>query len=343
MEKSFFIKSSKNQTQNGREIRNNNNSLSQIVGGEDNFISSSLTNYNQASYLVSSVHRKRNQTFNNEADLIKDLGSLSDSDQSINKLEIYPEKEEEEINKDVIESVEEFNNIPTFTTSNLINNITDYIKTPGPLDSMIKCKLLVKKGLFNEYYFYLEGKSSPTSSVQFLMQAMRKTTTLNAFYWIYANQKRFGHLKSNLNKSNYFLIGDVNTDESNSGKKYFDLDFEQKKILAKPSPQDIQIEIILNDDLTTTNNNLFEKKLNKRFRIQTKRPHWDASTKQYKLDFKGRATRASSNNFQLIDCESNSLVYQCAKWKSNLYNIDFKYPINAFQAFGIAMSCLSKK
>lgn len=338
MEKSFFIKSSKNQT-NGREIRNNNNnnSLSQIVG-EDNFISSSLTNNNQASYLVSSVHRKRNQTFNNEADLIKDLGSLSDSDQSINKLEIYPEKEEEV--KDVIES-EEFN-IPTITTASTsnLNNITEYIKTPGPLEHMIKCKLLVKTGLFNEYYFYLE-KSSQTSSIQFLMQAMRKTTTLNAFYWIYANQKRFGHLKSNLNKSNYFLIGDVNVDEANSGKKYFDLDFEQKKILAKPSPQDIQIEIILNDDLN--NDNLFEKKLNKRFRIQTKRPYWDVSTKKYKLDFKGRATRASSNNFQLIDCESNSLVYQCAKWKSNLYNIDFKYPINAFQAFGIAISCLSKK
>ena len=95
------------------------------------------------------------------------------------------------------------------------------------------------------------------------------------------------------------------------------------------------------DDLN--NDNLFEKKLNKRFRIQTKKPYWDASTKKYKLDFKGRATRASSNNFQLIDCESNSLVYQCAKWKSNLYNIDFKYPINAFQAFGIAISCLSKK
>ena len=351
MEKSFFIKSSKNQT-NGREIRNNNNnnnnSLSQILG-EDNFISSSLTNNNQASYLVSSVHRKRNQTFNNETDLIKDLGSLSDSDQSINKLEIYPEKEEEEEVKDFIES-QEFN-IPTITTAastSNINNITEYIKTPGPLEHMIKCKLQVKKGLFNEYYFYLE-KSSQTSSIQFLMQAMRKTTTLNAFYWIYANQKRFGYLKSNLNKSNYFLIGDVNVDGANSGKKYFDLDFEQKKILAKPSPQDIQIEIILNDDLTTTmnnnnnNNNLFEKKLNKRFRIQTKKPYWDASTKKYKLDFKGRATRASSNNFQLIDCESNSLVYQCAKWKSNLYNIDFKYPINAFQAFGIAISCLSKK
>ena len=68
--------------------------------------------------------------------------------------------------------------------------------------------------------------------------------------------------------------------------------------------------------------------------------------KKFKLDFNGRASCSSSNNFQLIDCENNSpnsVVYQCAKWKTNVYNIDFKYPVNAFQAFSIAISCLSKK
>eukprot|EP00877_Chromochloris_zofingiensis_P003258 jgi/Chrzof1/12933/Cz07g13010.t1 len=67
------------------------------------------------------------------------------------------------------------------------------------------------------------------------------------------------------------------------------------------------------------------------------------------LDFKGRVTKASVKNFQLVhwDAHTNNLSSDLAmafgKNDKDLYAMDFGYPLNAAQAFALALASLDTK
>mmetsp|Transcript_2393 Transcript_2393/g.4329 ORF Transcript_2393/g.4329 Transcript_2393/m.4329 type:complete len:710 (-) Transcript_2393:51-2180(-) len=78
-----------------------------------------------------------------------------------------------------------------------------------------------------------------------------------------------------------------------------------------------------------------------------KRPKWDPGQKGHVLNFKGRVTESSVKNFQL-QCDGEketggATMLQFGRVSKNVFTLDFGFPLNAIQAFAIALSSLDGK
>jgi len=76
-------------------------------------------------------------------------------------------------------------------------------------------------------------------------------------------------------------------------------------------------------------------------RLVTKLPTWNDDLQSLVLDFTGRRVSSSSKNFQLaLEEDPDHVVCQHAKIGPHTFSLDFKYPLTAIQAFGIALTSL---
>ncbi|KAM3144491.1 hypothetical protein pb186bvf_003360 [Paramecium bursaria] len=64
----------------------------------------------------------------------------------------------------------------------------------------------------------------------------------------------------------------------------------------------------------------------------------------YQLNFFGRAKRASARNFEMVDPQDSNIIYLLhGKQDKNLFNLDYRYPMNMVQAFSFSLVSVSKK
>jgi len=78
--------------------------------------------------------------------------------------------------------------------------------------------------------------------------------------------------------------------------------------------------------------------------LTSKDAEWDKELKSYVLNYHGRASQASVKNFQI--CHSSKpdfIIMQLGKIDQDVFNMDFRYPLSALQAFGIALSSFDCK
>jgi len=62
------------------------------------------------------------------------------------------------------------------------------------------------------------------------------------------------------------------------------------------------------------------------------------------LNFKGRVTRASVKNFQLVDAANyEEVVLQFGRVGDHKFTMDFTYPLTPLQAFAICLSSIDIK
>jgi tubby-related protein 1 len=70
------------------------------------------------------------------------------------------------------------------------------------------------------------------------------------------------------------------------------------------------------------------------------RPKWNRVVEAYVLNFNGRVTMASVKNFQIsIKGGDDTVLLQFGKVGKDTFNVDMRYPMTPFQAFGICLSC----
>ncbi|KAK6937441.1 Tubby, C-terminal [Dillenia turbinata] len=82
--------------------------------------------------------------------------------------------------------------------------------------------------------------------------------------------------------------------------------------------------------------------------LKNKAPRWHEQLQCWCLNFNGRVTIASVKNFQLVaslengqECEN--VILQFGKVGKDVFNMDYAYPISAFQAFAICLSSFDTK
>ncbi len=292
--------------------------------------------------------------------------------------EIYPGKDSELDNDDteILENDYRLEYFDLLIGKNSKNGVVDFIQSISPADTKIRCKLIIDRGIFNEYTLYLENFNG-TDLI--LMTTKRKKASAKVSYQIVLindlkENIKFGCVESNLTRRAYELVGNIpsmneNLNEFNENNKnsidnphddrynssksikiekenqkqdgvhYFELEYTNKMIgRSKPKNLHLNLEIPMQNKRSNKSDVQTKLKI-----LRSKKPEYDAKSKKYRLDFKGRAKLPSTNNVQIIDeNDSNTILMQLGKMKSKHYSLDFSYPFCAFTAFGVAISCLSR-
>ncbi|OMO84447.1 hypothetical protein COLO4_22054 [Corchorus olitorius] len=87
--------------------------------------------------------------------------------------------------------------------------------------------------------------------------------------------------------------------------------------------------------------------------LKNKAPRWHEQLQCWCLNFKGRVTVASVKNFQLVAAvepshnispeEQEKVTLQFGKIGKDIFTMDYRYPLSAFQAFAICLSSFDTK
>ncbi|OIT26821.1 PREDICTED: tubby-like F-box protein 5 [Nicotiana attenuata] len=87
--------------------------------------------------------------------------------------------------------------------------------------------------------------------------------------------------------------------------------------------------------------------------LKNKAPRWHEQLQCWCLNFKGRVTVASVKNFQLVASvdpshnvpaeEQEKVILQFGKIGKDIFSMDYRYPLSAFQAFAICLSSFDTK
>ncbi|EPS60718.1 hypothetical protein M569_14084, partial [Genlisea aurea] len=87
--------------------------------------------------------------------------------------------------------------------------------------------------------------------------------------------------------------------------------------------------------------------------LKNKAPRWHEQLQCWCLNFKGRVTVASVKNFQLVAAvdpshdipyaEQEKVILQFGKIGKDMFTMDYRYPVSAFQAFAICLSSFDTK
>lgn len=216
----------------------------------------------------------------------------------------------------------------------------DFTLCPPPQGQLVHGKIICKKGIFNEYFFYLENYKN---SNLYIMKATRKMTSAKVNYTIDTiNYDQYG-IASSTEVSCARIV-------SNMSRKKFKLNlsnnfvqFSNTEILNvsfKTKPGDPR-KILACASLCHGARNSKNDKVT--YFLKNKQPVFKMDIKQYVLNYNGRAKRSSKNNFQIIDETSPDVILtQLGKVEDCVYNCDFAFPLCAIQAFGFALANLCR-
>lgn len=87
--------------------------------------------------------------------------------------------------------------------------------------------------------------------------------------------------------------------------------------------------------------------------LRNKAPRWHEQLQCWCLNFRGRVTVASVKNFQLVAsvdpslnvpaAEQEKVILQFGKIGKDIFTMDYRYPLSAFQAFAICLTSFDTK
>ncbi|KAJ8770624.1 hypothetical protein K2173_021271 [Erythroxylum novogranatense] len=115
---------------------------------------------------------------------------------------------------------------------------------------------------------------------------------------------------------------------------------------AKPSVSDISFP-------SPSESSLLIQSVREPLILRNKAPSWHEQLQCWCLNFRGRVTVASVKNFQLVaavkpseivsTADQEQVILQFGKIGKDIFTMDYRYPLSAFQAFAICLSSFDTK
>jgi hypothetical protein len=210
----------------------------------------------------------------------------------------------------------------------------EFILTPPPQGQVLNCKVICRKGIFNEYLFYLEPNL-------LIIKAHRRVASTKVYYVIdtinnydenfYDKNKNCAKIISNMARNKFFMKLNSQMYKVHNNN-ILNIIFKSRN----GEPRKILADAFLCAGTLPTKDKLT-------YILKNRQPYYDVEKKKFVLNFNGRASISSKNNFQIVDeAQPDNILMQLGKVDNNTYNCDFAYPICALQAFGFALGSLCK-
>ncbi|XP_060806367.1 protein king tubby isoform X2 [Amyelois transitella] len=247
--------------------------------------------------------------------------------------------------------------------------VETFVVTPAKHGTLYKCRIArdrkgMDRGFFPTYFLHLEKdygkkvfllaarkrKKSTTSNYLISTDPTELTRTADSFagklranllglaFTVYDNGKawrKHDHAKTRHELA--AVLYDTNVLGFKGPRK-------MTVILPGMTPDRQRVAIAPQDDSETLLERWKSQNLDDIVVLHNKTPVWNEETQSYVLNFHGRVTQASVKNFQIVhDSEPDYVVMQFGRISEDVFTMDFRYPLCALQAFGIALSSFDGK
>ncbi|XP_026736148.1 protein king tubby isoform X2 [Trichoplusia ni] len=247
--------------------------------------------------------------------------------------------------------------------------VETFVVTPAKHGTLYKCRIArdrkgMDRGLYPTYFLHLEKdygkkvfllaarkrKKSATSNYLISTDPTELTRTADSFagklrsnllgtaFTVYDNGKAWRkHDHAHTRHELAAVVYDTNVLGFKGPRK-------MTVILPGMTPDRQRVTIAPQDDSETLLERWKSQTLDDIVVLHNKTPVWNDETQSYVLNFHGRVTQASVKNFQIVhDSEPDYVVMQFGRISEDVFTMDFRYPLCALQAFGIALSSFDSK
>ncbi|KAB7494212.1 Tubby-like protein [Armadillidium nasatum] len=270
---------------------------------------------------------------------------------------------------DGISSSDRSNPFSQISPTAVSSEIEKLVVEPATQGSLVKCRISrdrkgMDRGLFPTYFLHVEREDGKKV---FLLAGRKRKKSTTSNYLISADPTDLsrggdsfcGKLRSNL-LGTQFTIFD-NTDGNKKGEKptckqEVAAIIYETNLLGFKGPRKMTVLLPgMTAEHTrvpfkpeSEHDSLIERwktrNMDKIIELQNKTPVWNEDTQSYVLNFHGRVTQASVKNFQIVhEDDTEYIIMQFGRVAEDVFTMDYRYPMSALQAFGIALSSFDSK
>lgn len=242
-----------------------------------------------------------------------------------------------------------------------------FTKEPAPKIGLIECRIYreavgVQK-MFPKYILRLEqGQTLLFARKQKKHTSSSYLISLDAEDLSKSSSSFCGKLSSNFVGTEFSIFDGgkkpSSSSQSTNFRKHLGCIVYENNFLGTKGPRKMQVAIPeVNEDgkafVWQPHQDVLEEGLLEQYKLGNhthqmvlfnKKPQWNDDLRAFVLNFKGRVTKASVKNFQLINhFDPDNILLQFGKIGKNDFSLDFQYPMSALQAFSIALSSFDNK
>uniref|UniRef100_A0A182ISR9 Protein king tubby n=1 Tax=Anopheles atroparvus TaxID=41427 RepID=A0A182ISR9_ANOAO len=255
---------------------------------------------------------------------------------------------------------------PPDTEGDVIGPIEQWVTQPAAQGVLYKCRITrdrkgMDRGLFPIYYLHLErdyGKKL------FCLAGRKRKKSKTSNYIVSCDPTDLsrqadgfvGKLRSNVFGTTFFVYDSGVKNDATAPRLDLAVVIYDTNILGFKGPRnmtvllpgmtedDQRVQISSADGQQGLLDCWKSKNMDNVVELHNKTPIWNDETQSYVLNFHGRVTQASVKNFQLVhDSDPEYIVMQFGRTADDIFTMDFRYPLCAFQAFAIALSSFDGK
>ena len=251
--------------------------------------------------------------------------------------------------------------------------LEEFVFKPCPERHTIKCRITrdkkgVDRGMFPTYFLHFERDDGTKT---FLLAGRKRKKSKVSNYLISTDptdlskgtESYTGKVKSNMVGTKFTIFdnaskpgGLISSTEGGKNRQELCAVLYETNIFGFKGPRKMSVvipgmtvdfeRVVIHpkNDSDSLLKRYEEKNLQNLLVLHNKSPVWNEETQSYVLNFHGRVTQASVKNFQIVHPQSQEyIVMQFGRVSDDVFTLDYRYPMCAVQAFGIALSSFDNK